>query len=620
MVKKLFLSSLILLFAYSSLLAQTDVYPVNWWVGMKDPSLQLMVHKKNIGTATIKMTPYTGVKLVSTSVPENKNYVFINLTIAPGTKAGKLSFSIKEGSEASVINYELKKRNSGNGKTRIRGVNSTDFIYLIMPDRFSNGDSTNDKISTMRDVSSDRSNPFLRHGGDLKGIENHLDYIKDLGITSIWLTPVVENDMPLMDEWNNKVSGYHGYWFTDHYKIDPRYGGNKAYLQMIDAAHAKGLKVIQDAVYNHVGNHHWSILDLPMKDWINQWPTYTSSNHKEEVFYDPYVDSMDKAIMINGWFVPHLPDLNLANPYCANYMVQQAIWSTEEFGVDGWRVDTYKYCDEKFLNRVNSALEKEFPTITIFGEAWCSNVPGSAYFTKNNMDVPFKHNLQGITDFPFSFAIRDAANQGGLNKLYAVASQDFLYKNALTNCIFLDNHDMDRFYSVLEEDFDKYKIALGLLLTERGIPQLYYGTEILMKNFKKPSDAEVRRDFPGGFKGDSTDKFTRQGRTEKENEAFTYIKTIADFRQKSSALTVGKTLEYQPKDDVFVFFRYTEKQRVMVIVNASKNPVDLATTRFSRGLAGSSKGRDIVLNKEINISQEVKLQPVSILIIELQKP
>ena len=232
-----------------------------------------------------------------------------------------------------------------------------------------------------------------------------------------------------------------------------------------------------------------------------------------------------RQIMINGWFVPHLPDLNLANPYCANYMVQQAIWSTEEFGVDGWRVDTYKYCDEKFLNRVNTALEKEFPTITIFGEAWCSNVPGSAYFTLNNMDVPFKHNLQGITDFPFSFAIRDAANQGGLNRLYAVTAQDFLYKNALTNCIFLDNHDMDRFYLVLEEDFDKYKIALGLLLTERGIPQLYYGTEVLMKNFKKPSDAEVRRDFPGGFKGDSTDKFTRQGRTEKENEAFSIYKS-----------------------------------------------------------------------------------------------
>ncbi len=455
MSKKIWVILLPSFFAYTSLLAQLNVYPVNWWVGMKDPSVQLMLHKKGIGDARIRMAPYTGVKLVKTYVPENKNYVFIDLSIAPGTRAGKLSFNIQEGGDVSVFTYELKQRNPGNGKTRIRGVNSSDFIYLIMPDRFSNGDTTNDKIATLRDQQSDRNNPFLRHGGDLKGVRDRLDYMKDLGITSIWLTPVVENDMPLMDEWNNKVSGYHGYWITDHYTIDPRFGGNKAYHEMIDAAHSRGMKVIQDAVYNHVGNHHWSVLDMPMKDWINQWPAYTNSNYKEEVFFDPYADSMDKKTMIKGWFVPHLPDLNLDNPYCANYMVQQAVWTTEEFGIDGWRVDTYKYCEEKFMNRVNAALEKEFPTISIFGEAWCANVPGSAYFTKNNMNVPFKHNLQGITDFPFSFAIRDAARKGGSNNLYAVAAQDFLYKDPLKNCIFLDNHDMDRFYSVLDEDFSK---------------------------------------------------------------------------------------------------------------------------------------------------------------------
>ena len=585
---------------------------------MKDPSVQLLLHKKGVGVAKISLAPYAGVKLVKTYVPENKNYVFVDLTIAPGTKAGRLSFNIRDGADVSAFTYELKQRNPGNGKTRVRGVNSSDFIYLIMPDRFSNGDTANDKFETLRDNQSDRNNPFLRHGGDIKGVQNHLDYLKDLGVTSIWLTPVVENDMPLMDEWNNKVSGYHGYWFTDHYTIDKRFGGSKAYHEMIEAAHSKGLKVIQDAVYNHVGNHHWSVLDLPMKDWINQWPVYTNSNYKEEVFFDPYVDSMDKEIMVRGWFVPHLPDLNLANPYCANYMVEQAIWSTEEFGIDGWRVDTYKYCDEKFMNRVNAALEREFPTITIFGEAWCNTVSGSAYFTKNNLNVPFKHNLQGVTDFPFTFAMLNASRPGGAVNLYDVASQDFLYKDPLKNCIFLDNHDMDRLYSVVEEDFSKYKIAIGLLLTERGIPQMYYGTEILMKNFKNPNDAKVREDFPGGWNGDAVNKFVSGGRTEKENEAFNFVKTLADFRKKSTALSYGKMLQYQPKDNVYVFFRYSAQQRVLCIVNDGNKAVDLQMDRFSRGLAGKLKGYDVIRKKEISILSSIQVQPSSIEVIDLK--
>jgi len=299
-------------------------------------------------------------------------------------------------------------------------------------------------------------------------------------------------------------------------------------------------------------------------------------------------------------------------------MIEQAIWTTEEFGVDGWRVDTYKYCDEKFMNRVNTALEKEFPAITIFGEAWCANVPGSAYFTKNNMNVPFKHNLQGVTDFPFSFAIRDASKRGGVNNLYSVTAQDFLYKNPMTNCIFLDNHDMDRFYSVLEENMSKYKIAVGLLLTERGIPQMYYGTEILMKNLKNPSDAAVREDFPGGWSEDSVNKFNASSRTELENEAFSYVKTLANFRKNSTALTVGKTLQYQPKDDLYVFFRYTDRQRVMCIVNSSDKTVDLKLDRFSKGLAGKTKGFDVTGNKEINLASSISLPPTSMQVIELK--
>ncbi len=294
---------------------------------MKNPALQLMIHQKGAGNAKIILSPYPGVKLVKTYVPENKNYIFVDLTIATGTKAGNLHFTIQQGSSKTAFTYALKQRNSGNGKTRVKGVNSSDFVYLIMPDRFSNGDTTNDKIAGLRDQMSDRNNPFLRHGGDLKGVQNKLDYLKDLGVTSIWLTPVVENDMPLMDEWNNKVSGYHGYWFTDHYNIDPRFGGNKAYHEMISAAHSKGLTVIQDAVYNHVGNHHWSILDMPMKDWINQWPVYTNSNYKEEVFYDPYVDSMERKLWSGAGLFHTFPTLT------SRMFSVPIIWFSKPYGL-----------------------------------------------------------------------------------------------------------------------------------------------------------------------------------------------------------------------------------------------------------------------------------------------
>jgi neopullulanase len=618
MYKKISLAFLLFLFFTESSFAQIKVYPTNWWVGMKEPKLQLMVHQKNIGDASFSLEPYAGVKMIKAFVPENKNYVFIDLTIAPVTKPGKIRFKVRQGNDVSVLSYELKQRDPGNGKNRVKGVNSSDLIYLIMPDRFSNGDTSNDKISSLREEICDRKNPYSRHGGDLKGVQDHLDYLKNLGVTSIWLTPIVENDMPLMNEYGQMVSGYHGYWFTDHYTIDPRFGGNKAYHELIEAAHMKGLKIIQDAVYNHVGNHHWSILDMPMKDWVNQWPTYTNSNHKEEVFYDPYTDSMDKEIMIRGWFTPHLPDLNNTNPYCANYLVQNAVWTTEEFGIDGWRVDTYKYCNEAFMNRVNAELEREFPAITIFGEAWCGNVAGSAYFTRNNLDVPFKHNLQGVTDFPFSFAMRDATKQGGLNYLYTIASQDFLYKDPSHNCIFLDNHDMDRFYSVLGEDFAKYKIAIGLLMTERGIPELYYGTEILMKNMKSPSDAMVREDFPGGWYGDVVNKFDAIGRSVRENEAFNYIRTVADFRKTSPALTTGKTLQYQPADNIYVYFRYNNSQRVMCIVNSSENAREIKLDRYRDGMAGKTRAIDVITKKEISLGKSLMLEPNSISILDLK--
>jgi glycosidase len=613
---KIILKAVICLMLSMPVIAQTNIYPTHWWVGMKDPSLQLMVHKKDVGTATVKMNSYAGVTMVKTYVPENKNYVFIDLKITPAAKPGKISFSLQQGKQTETLSFELKKRDPSNGRARVKGVTSSDLVYLIMPDRFSNGDPSNDVVKTTRDGLSDRKNPFARHGGDLKGVENKLDYLKDLGVTSVWMTPVLENDMPLMNEWGNKVAGYHGYWFTDHYNVDPRLGGNAAYKQLVEAAHNKGMKVIQDAVYNHVGNYHWFILDQPMKDWLNNWPQYQGSNHKEEVFYDPYAAKLDKDIMTGGWFVPHLPDLNVKNPWLAKFLIQHAIWSTEEFGIDGWRVDTYKYCDEKFMNDVNAALEREFSNITVFGEAWCNTPLGSAYFVKNNLDVPFKHNLQGVTDFPIAYGIKDAA-MNNTTQLYGLLAQDALYKDPLKNCIFLENHDMDRILSVLGDDVGKLKIANGILLTARGIPQVYYGTEVLMKNFKKPSDAEVRRDFPGGWADDANNKFSVSGRTAEENDFFNYFRTIAQYRLKSEALQKGKTLQYQPQDNVYTYFRYTPGQRVMCIVNPTDGAKELSMQRFSEGLGGKKSGKEIISGKDVSLSGNLSVPAKSFMLIEL---
>jgi glycosidase len=613
---KLFFRAVICLLFSLQAMAQTNVYPTNWWTGMKDPSLQLMIHRKDIGQAKISMAPYAGVKLVKTYVPENKNYVFIDLTIAPTTKPGSLQFKISENGSVNTIPYTLNARNKNNGKTRVKGVNSSDLVYLIMPDRFANGDPSNDVVSTMYDTQRDRANPFSRHGGDIKGVEDKLDYLKDLGVTSIWMTPVIENNMPLEPEWGGKVAGYHGYWFTDHYKIDPRMGGEAAYKSLIDAAHSKGMKIIQDAVYNHVGETHWFVQDEPMKDWLNKWPAYQGANHKEEVFYDPYASKIDKEIMLGGWFIGHLPDLNLRNPWLAKFLIQHAVWTTEKFGIDGWRVDTYKYCDEQFMNNVNAALEREFPSITIFGEAWCNTPYASAYFVKNNLSFPFKHNLQGVTEFPTAYAIKDAA-LGNINALYTVLAQDQLYKDPSRNCIFLENHDMNRILSELRDDQEALKLATGMLLTLRGIPQLYYGTEVLMKNFKNPSDAEVRRDFPGGFPGDSVNKFTAAGRSAPETDYFNFLRKLAIYRQRSTAIASGKMLQYQPRENVYVYFRYNGSQRLMCVMNPNKEAKALALAPYAEGLAGKTSGREVLTDARVTLTGQLAVPAKSFMLIAL---
>lgn len=603
-----------------------QLYPTNWFTGFKNSKLQLIIHQERVSekipmyklsAAGMKLADGITLKMINRT--DNPNYVFLDLVIDKTAKPGIRKIKLGQLS----FDYELKARNPGNGKTRVQGISSADFVYLLMPDRFANGDPSNDIVGGYRDQTVDRKNRFSRHGGDFKGIEDRLDYFNTLGVTAIWMTPVIENNVSLMHEWGNNVAGYHGYWFTDHYQVDKRLGGNEGYLKLCDAAHKKGIKIIQDAVYNHVSKEHWSVLDPPSNDWLNNWPSFTGPHHREETLFDPYASSFDKKNMLSGWFTDHLPDLNQQNPYVANFLIQHAIWTTETFGIDGWRVDTYKYCDEAFLNKVNNALFAEFPSIMVFGEAWVNTVIGNAYFTRNNINGVFSHNANGVIDFQSCFALLSAMNRAkgwndGVNKLYMTLAQDLVYKNPMNNCIFMDNHDMDRVFSIVGEDWNKLKMGYNWLLTMRGIPQLYYGTEVLMKNLKTETDAMVREDFPGGWKEDAVNKFTDAGRTELERTAFNYLSALAQFRKRSSAITSGKTMQFVPKNDTYVYFRYDARQTVMVIANTGEKSFTPDLQTYTERIAGFTKARDVVTN-EVKSLEAIEVKAGESFVFELVK-
>lgn len=595
---------------------KATLYPGNWWVGMKNPALQVMVHGNNIAASakSIRIN-YPGVALNKVHTVENPNYLFIDLTIGASARAGRLSIPINEDGKSTTLTLELKQRRPGKGTAFAQGVTSSDFIYFLMPDRFSNGDTGNDKIAGLRDQSLNRDSIGLRHGGDLQGVIDHLDYIQSLGATTLWMTPVYINDMPRRTE--------HGYAFTDHYTIEPRFGGSDMYKKLSNELHRRGMKLIQDAVYNHIGSYHFTVLDKPMKDWLHEWPKYTQTNYKDQLLMDPYASTQQKKIMSDGWFVKEMPDLNQSNPYVANFLIQNAIWAVEEFGVDGWRIDTYIYNDLAFMNRCNKALTDEYPSITMFGETWVHGTANQAYFTDNNLNIPFKSNLQGATDFQTLFyGITPALTQNfgwteGVNKLYQTLSNDFLYKDANRNVIFLDNHDMTRFLSTVNDDVDKLKMGITWLLTCRGIPQLYYGTEILMKGVSNP-DGWVRLDFKGGWEGDAQNKFTKEGRSAAEDEVFQLTSKLGNFRKNSSAIKTGKLMQYIPEDGLYTYFRYDAKQTVMCVMNTGDKPMTVDFSKYTERTNGFLKAVSITDNKEYEIANTSIIAPKSMWVLELK--
>jgi len=591
-----------------------DVYPTHWWAGMKNQKLQLMIHGEEVADGvTGASINYAGVKVDKVNKVENSNYLFVDLTISRSAKPGKFSITLKKQKSPVTLQYELQARRPGNGKQFAQGVTSADFIYLLMPDRFSDGDPANDRIQDMLDQTLNRDSIFHRHGGDLQGIINHLDYLQNLGVTTVWPTPVLENDMPNRTE--------HGYAFTNHYKIEPRFGGEQAYKNLSNELHKRGMKLIQDAVYNHVGIKHFTIQDPPMKDWLHQWPAFTHPNYKDQTHFDPYVAASDKKLEVDGWFTREMPDLNQSNPYVANFLIQHAIWCVEEFGIDGWRIDTYIYCDLNFMNRCNKALIDEYPNLTMFGEVWVNGTVNEAYFTRNNLNVPFKSNLIGVTDFQCLFdGIQPALQQpnDGVQKLYQTLSNDILYANPLNNVIFLDNHDMTRFYSYVKEDIAKLKMGLAWLLTTRGIPQMYYGTEVLMKGISNP-DGWVRLDFPGGWKGDKKNAFTKEGLTKDEEDVLNYTGILANYRKKSSAIKTGKTTQYVPQDGLYVYFRYDNNQTVMCIMNTDSKEKQVDFSKYSERTSGFKNAKSILNDQEFSFNSSFPIPAKTMWVLELQK-
>ena len=615
-----FRNALFLLFLFATLMVSAKGIEINrvdppyWWTGMKNHHLQLMVHGNRI-VETSPVVNYPGVKLESVLHVQSPNYLFLNLIIEQDAQPGTVTINFMKGKKPVVLlPYELKQRDASLGSHE--GFDASDVIYLLMPDRFANGDTTNDDVAGMLEK-ADRSNPNGRHGGDIKGIEDHLDYLTDLGATAVWINPLLENNQP--------VYSYHGYAMTDFYKVDPRFGSNNDYKNLVQEAHKKGLKVIQDMVFNHCGTNYFWKDDLPTNDWYNQWPEFTRSNYRGGVVTDPHASKSDEHKMVAGWFDTSMADLNQDNELVANYLIQNSIWWIESTGLDGIRQDTYPYPYKDFMARWMQRVLQEYPDFNVVGEAWLSYPVSVAYWMENDRNFDGYHShLTNVFDFPLMYAISKAFNEQegwstGTAELYEIISQDFVYSHPENLVLFADNHDGDRFFSKMGEDIRKFKLAMAFLMTTRGIPQVYYGTEILMTGLEHNGHGDIRKDFPGGWPGDTRDAFTTEGRTKAQNEAFNYLKTLINWRKTKSVIHYGKLTHYIPQDGVYVYFRYNENESVMVLLNNTDKVKTVDGKRFKENLSGYTKGRSVMDNKTIENLQSITVPAKSPMIIELVK-
>lgn len=590
------------------------VEPPNWWCGMKSGELQLLVYGRDIGKARPAIS-YPGVELKGFSTLQNPNYLFIDLYISPDAGAGTMEIKLfKDQIPAGSISYKLLSRNKEHQK--YKGFGNEDVIYLIMPDRFSNGDPSNDSIAGLAE-NVNRLNPDGRHGGDIKGIMNNLDYFSELGVTALWFNPFLEN--------NNPKYSYHGYAISDFYKIDGRFGSNGDYLKLVDQCHSKGLKVIMDVIFNHSSIDHWFIKDLPSDDWIHSFNEYTRSNFRASTITDPHASEYDRSLMLTGWFDRHMPDLNQKNPYLANYLIQNTIWWIEYSGIDGIRIDTQPYPFKEFMTQWSKRVFEEYPELGVVGEAWMQQEATTAYFQQGDLNRDgYSSGIPSVTDFPLYFSVTAGLNENegwteGMSRIYNTLALDYVYPDATRNMIFLDNHDLTRFSSSIGGNMDKFMTGVVFLLTTRGIPMLYYGTEIMMQGFEHEGHGHIRKDFPGGWEGDTINVFNQNGLMQNQKAALDFVKKMLLIRKTNPVLQYGKLIHFVPSDGVYVYFRISNDATMMVVLNNRGTPLSLPAEKFKECLKGFSKAKNLLngdLQDNIESFQIVAGKPM---VLELLK-
>lgn len=604
------------------------VEPLNWWVDMKSPKFEILVHGDKVGECDVNILDER-IKLIKTINLENPNYIVLGIQILERSKA--FSFDIefsKEGKLFEKYNYQLLKKSK-----RILTkdtYNSSDVIYLITPDRFSNGDKKNDIVSSLREKKINRRKPSFRHGGDIKGIINHLDYISDMGFTAIWSTPMLENDM--------KNLSYHGYAITDLYKIDPRMGTNELYKELSLKAKEKGIKLIKDVVLNHVGSSHWWIEDLPSEDWLNYPNDLKYTTHTRESLHDPYAIKEDVRNFTDGWFTETMPDLNQRNPILARYLIQNSLWWIEYAQLSGFRVDTYSYSNRKFLNFWNNTIQNEYPGFNIVGEEWTTDKSIIGLWQKPLSDKKlnssiinqkFPSNVPSLMDFPLNDAILKSLQPKSqkwdhkLSILYRNMAQDYLYPNPKNMVVFLDNHDMSRVYYQLNHDLDYWKMAHSFLLTTRGIPQIYYGTEVLISDSSKPGDHGVlREDFPGGWDHDKKNAFTDL-LTDKQLEAKAFLKNLLNWRKTCSAIHSGGLKHFAPsyENELYAMLRYDKRSIVLLVMNNDTKKKKIIPNDYIKEVSSKLSNKlaiDVVNGKDLNINNSITIDSKSFLLLELK--
>ncbi len=610
---KKYILVLVVLFNFISHAQIDKVEPPFWWSDMNLSEVQIMFYGKNIAQNEVSVS--NGLTIKSIQKTENPNYLFVTID-TKNIMAQEFAFTFKNGKKSFTQNYAVKERRE-NSKYR-KSYDSSDVIYLIMPDRFANGNPNNDNSKSTKEIAN-RSLPGGRHGGDIEGLIKNLDYIKELGATAVWPTPLCED--------NDDNYSYHGYGQSDVYKIDPRYGTNEEYVKLSAELHQRGMKNIMDYVTNHWGWKHWMYNDLPTYNWIHQFPGYSQSNYRMTTQFDKNASKVDTKQCMDGWFVPSMPDLNQSNPLVLNYLTQNAIWWIEYADLDGFRVDTYSYNDKEGISKWTKAITDEYPHFNIVGEVWMHDQAQMSYWQKDSKIgaiQSYNSNLPSVMDFTLHDAIGNVFNEDrqswdrGMIQVYDNFANDFLYPNPNNLLVFAENHDTGRFNEIYKSDFKKYQIAMTLIATVRGIPQLYYGSEIGMKGDKGKGDADIRRDFPGGWNGDANNAFTKQGRTAEQQKFFEFSSKLFTWRKSKEVIHSGKTTHYVPDNNVYVYFRYNEKETVMVIINNNSEKQTLKTNRFKESIQNLKSGKEVLSGTTFDLNNTIEIEGKSALILELK--